>query len=108
MSGGRRKPLDDDFNRSSQGSRGNSRGFQRVDDYGGRRMNNSKGSDFNRSSKKPHGSNRGFHKDEQGGRRTNDRGGHRWRGGFNGSDNRSDVDRDFDDDRPRRQRINVR
>ncbi|KAI8023707.1 hypothetical protein LOK49_LG03G01736 [Camellia lanceoleosa] len=108
MSGGRRKPLDDDFDRSSQGSRGNSRGFQRVDDYGGRRMNNSKGSDFNRSSKKPHGSNRGFQNDEHGGRRTNDRGGHWRRGGFNGSDNRSDVDRDFDDDRPRRQRINVR
>ncbi|KAA8545132.1 hypothetical protein F0562_019979 [Nyssa sinensis] len=85
----RRNPVDDDFNRSSRGSRGNDRRFQR-DEYGGRRMNDREGD--SRNSKGPR--REGF--------------GNRQRGRFNKVDSRLDTNRDFDDDRPRRPRINVR
>ncbi|GFY91939.1 zinc finger (Ran-binding) family protein [Actinidia rufa] len=84
-----RKPFDNDFNRSSQRSRGNNGGSQR-ENFGGRRTN-----DRDSDSRNFRGRNsQGF--------------GNKRRGGFNDYNNRSDNNRDFDDERPRRPRINVR
>ncbi|KAK9265917.1 hypothetical protein L1049_012596 [Liquidambar formosana] len=117
MMGDRRNSFNDNFDRSSQGSRGNNRGFQ-GDDYGGRRSNgmmgdrrNSFNNCFDRSSRGGRGNERGFRGDDNGGRRMNNRGGrgegfrNRQHGRFNEHDDRLDMNRDFDNERPRRQRI---
>lgn len=87
--GGRRNSFNDDFNRSSPGSRGGkNRGGFRGNDYDGPRMSNRAGNfrDFN-------GPRRGQRFGSGRGGRDKD---------FN---NRSDKNWDFDHDRPRRQRI---
>lgn len=83
--GGGRNSFNDDFDRSSRGSRGRNGGGFRGDDYDRPRLSN-RGGDF-RDSNGPRGRKR--FGNGQGGR----------------DSNRSDKDWDYDQDRPRRQRI---